>query len=81
MGSSPASLAAAPHYVADIYAADAYALHGAWNPLYAQEGPSRLVRGGAWSHDAPFALCSKRHMHCRPSVRYEIIGFRLVRER
>lgn len=68
-------------WVADIYAADAYARHGAWNPLYAQEGPSRLVRGGAWSHDAPFARCSKRHMHCRPSVRYDIIGFRLVRER
>ncbi|MDD3449933.1 MAG: SUMF1/EgtB/PvdO family nonheme iron enzyme [Gammaproteobacteria bacterium] len=67
-------------WVADIYAPDAYAKHQEWNPLYREEGPSRMVRGGSWSHESHFARCSKRHMHCRPSVRYDIIGFRLVRE-
>ncbi|MEO5343765.1 MAG: formylglycine-generating enzyme family protein [Gammaproteobacteria bacterium SHHR-1] len=67
-------------WVADIYAADAYSKHSRDNPLYSQQGPSRVVRGGAWSHAPHFARCSKRHMHCRPTVRYDIIGFRLVRE-
>lgn len=67
-------------WVADIYAADAYQKHDRINPLYMESGPSRVVRGGGWSHDSQFARCSKRHMHCRPSVRYDIIGFRLVRE-
>lgn len=67
-------------WVSDIYAADAYGKHTRDNPRFDEPGPSRLVRGGAWSHDGPFARCSKRHMHCRPSVRYDIIGFRLVRE-
>ena len=67
-------------WVSDIYAADAYSKHQRHNPRFDAPGPSRLVRGGAWSHDGHFARCSKRHMHCRPSVRYDIIGFRLVRE-
>ncbi|MCK9530600.1 MAG: formylglycine-generating enzyme family protein [Gammaproteobacteria bacterium] len=67
-------------WVADVYASDGYEKHTRLNPLFTDSGPSRLVRGGAWSHDAHFARCSKRHMHCRPSVRYDIIGFRLVRE-
>ncbi len=67
-------------WVEDIYASDAYSKHKKLNPLYRGMGPSRLVRGGAWSHESQFARCSKRHMHCRPSVRYDIIGIRLVRE-
>lgn len=67
-------------WVADVYASDSYEKHGRFNPLFTGTGPSLLVRGGAWSHDSQFARCSKRHMHCRPSVRYDIIGFRLVQE-
>lgn len=67
-------------WVADVYAFDGYAKHDRFNPLFTGNGPSRLVRGGSWSHDPHFARCSKRHMHCRPSVRYDIIGFRLVQE-
>jgi formylglycine-generating enzyme required for sulfatase activity len=37
-----------------------------------------VVRGGSWMHPDGFARCGKRHMHCRPSVRYDAIGFRLV---
>lgn len=67
-------------WVADIYAADAYKHHRRDNPLYQGNGPSRLLRGGGWSFEAPFLRCAKRRMHCRPSVRYDFIGLRLVRE-
>ena len=65
-------------WVADVYAADAYRQTGRNNPLYLGNGPSRVVRGGSWMHPDGFARCSKRHMHCRPSARYDAIGFRLV---
>lgn len=65
-------------WVADVYAADAYRQTGRDNPVYLGNGPSRVVRGGSWMHPDSFARCSKRHMHCRPSVRYDAIGFRLV---
>lgn len=67
-------------WVSDVYAADAYARHGRDNPHYLAAGPARLLRGGGWSHDAFFARCSKRHMHCRPTARFDFIGFRLVTE-
>lgn len=65
-------------WVADVYAADAYQQSGRNNPIYLGNGPSRVVRGGSWMHPDNFARCSKRHMHCRPSARYDAIGFRLV---
>ena len=67
-------------WVSDVYAADAYLHHEAENPHYQSSGPSRLLRGGAWSHDAAFARCTKRHMHCRPTARFDFVGFRLVLE-
>lgn len=67
-------------WVADVYASDAYLHHDRQAPRYTGSGPSRLLRGGAWSHDAAFARCSKRHMHCRPSARFDFVGFRLVLE-
>lgn len=65
-------------WVADVYAADAYRQLPRDNPLHLGAGPSRVVRGGSWMHPDGFARCGKRHMHCRPSVRYDAIGFRLV---
>lgn len=67
-------------WVSDVYAADAYTRHSRDNPQHISEGPARLLRGGAWSHDAFFARCSKRHMHCRPTARFDFVGFRLVME-
>ena len=67
-------------WVSDVYTADAYTRHARDNPHYQAEGPARLLRGGGWSHDAFFARCSKRHMHCRPSARFDFVGFRLVME-
>lgn len=67
-------------WVSDVYTADAYTRHPRDNPHYQAEGPARLLRGGGWSHDAFFARCSKRHMHCRPSARFDFVGFRLVME-
>lgn len=67
-------------WVSDVYAADAYERHDRQDPHYQAEGPARLLRGGGWSHDAFFARCSKRHMHCRPSARFDFVGLRLVME-
>jgi formylglycine-generating enzyme required for sulfatase activity len=67
-------------WVSDVYAADAYLRHDRADPHYQAEGPARLLRGGGWSHDAIFARCSKRHMHCRPTARFDFVGFRLVME-
>jgi len=67
-------------WVGDVYAADAYARHARDDPHYQAEGPARLLRGGGWSHDAFFARCAKRHMHCRPSARFDFVGVRLVME-
>lgn len=67
-------------WVSDVYASDAYLHHEAENPHYQASGPARLLRGGGWSHPAAFARCSKRHMHCRPSARFDFVGFRLVLE-
>ena len=67
-------------WVSDVYAADAYVSHPRDNPEYQAAGPSRLLRGGGWSHDAAFARCTKRHMHCRPTARFDFVGFRLVME-
>ena len=67
-------------WVSDVYAADAYLHHEAENPHYQASGPARLLRGGAWTHPAGFARCSKRHMHCRPTARFDFVGFRLVLE-
>ena len=67
-------------WVSDVYAADAYVRHARDNPHYQAAGPARLLRGGGWSHDAFFARCSKRHMHCRPTARFDFVGFRLVME-
>ena len=67
-------------WVSDVYAADAYERHAAENPHYQAAGPSRMLRGGAWSHPGSFARCSKRHMHCRPTARFDFVGFRLVLE-
>ena len=67
-------------WVSDIYAPDAYVHHRRDNPRHVADGPARLLRGGAWSHDAGFSRCSKRHMHCRPTARFDFVGFRLVLE-
>ncbi len=67
-------------WVSDVYAMDAYLHHQLDNPHYQASGPSRLLRGGAWSHDGAFSRCSKRHMHCRPTARFDFVGFRLVLE-
>ncbi|HQZ03687.1 MAG TPA: SUMF1/EgtB/PvdO family nonheme iron enzyme [Thauera sp.] len=67
-------------WVSDVYAADAYLHHEANNPHYQSSGAARLLRGGGWSHDAAFARCTKRHMHCRPTARFDFVGFRLVLE-
>ena len=67
-------------WVSDVYAADAYEHHAAENPHYQAAGPARMLRGGGWSHPGAFARCSKRHMHCRPSARFDFVGFRLVLE-
>ena len=67
-------------WVSDVYAADAYEQHAAENPHSQAAGPARMLRGGGWSHPGAFARCSKRHMHCRPSARFDFVGFRLVLE-
>lgn len=67
-------------WVSDVYSADAYLHHRRENPRHEGAGPARLLRGGGWSHAAFFARCSKRHMHCRPTARFDFVGFRLVME-
>lgn len=66
-------------WVEDVYAADAYGKHAAANPVYREAGPSRVLRGGGWSFEPESARCRTRRMNCRPSVRYDFVGLRLVR--
>jgi formylglycine-generating enzyme required for sulfatase activity len=33
-----------------------------------------------WVSDIHAPRCSKRHMHCRPTARFDFVGFRLVLE-
>src|SRR5574343_2004927 len=65
-------------WVFDIYAPDAYRRHNRDNPRHVADGPACLLRGGSWSHAAGFSRCSKRHMHCRPTARFDFVGFRRV---
>lgn len=65
-------------WVEDVYAADGYAKHASRDPVYREAGPSRVLRGGGWTFAAESSRCRTRRMNCRPSVRYDFVGLRVV---
>jgi formylglycine-generating enzyme required for sulfatase activity len=62
----------------DIYAKDAYSKHEKNNPIYANGGSSRVLRGGSWGNDPRRVRCADRSWD-NPGVRDGFLGFRLLR--
>ncbi|CAN2048739.1 formylglycine-generating enzyme [Candidatus Magnetomoraceae bacterium gMMP-13] len=62
----------------DIYSSSAYSKHQRSNPIYANSGSNRVIRGGSWDDYPRYVRCANRY--CRsPGYRYYYLGFRLVR--
>ncbi len=66
-------------WVADWYAADAFARGAARDPIGPVEGASRVLRGGVWD-DRDSGLRVTRRRRSRPESRYDFVGFRCVKE-
>ena len=45
----------------------------------AASGTNRVLRGGSWFDEAPYAAVANRSIYSNPSVRLNFIGFRVVR--
>jgi len=56
----------------------AYTSEAQVNPTGAEEGATRVVRGGDWLHSARYARSANRS-HETPATRVDNLGFRLVR--
>ncbi len=63
----------------DIFNDKAYTLHSRENPIYLTRGSERVVRGGSWRSRAEDLRCTCRYS-LRPAVRYNHVGFRLVKQ-
>ncbi len=62
----------------DVYNKDAYSKHQQKNPLYAEDGPFRVSRGGNWYYEPSNERCAYRHSDFRATDRAPHQGFRLV---
>ena len=65
-------------WVQDVYAWDAYGEHARKNPIYAESGSDRVIRGGSWLNSAGLVLCANRNDNA-PDNRYNNVGARLAR--
>ena len=61
----------------DTFHADAYQHHGRKNPVMADAGEDRVIRGGSWNLDAWSARCARRFTF-RADFMGPALGFRLV---
>ncbi|CAN2049772.1 formylglycine-generating enzyme [Candidatus Magnetomoraceae bacterium gMMP-1] len=62
----------------DIYSSDAYSKHQRYDPIYADSGSNRVIRGGSWYSDPRNVRCADRRYNS-PGHRNYGLGFRLVR--
>ncbi|CAN2041860.1 formylglycine-generating enzyme [Candidatus Magnetomoraceae bacterium gMMP-15] len=62
----------------DIYSSSAYSKHQRFNPIYANSGSDRVIRGGSWGDLPRGVRCANRY-DGSPGDRYLNVGFRLVR--
>ena len=62
----------------DIYAKGAYKKHTRNNPIYAQSGSNRVLRGGGWRGSPASVRCANRFWNT-PGNRDFLLGFRLLR--
>ena len=63
----------------DVYREDAYKSHIRENPVCAEGGTDRVIRGGSWNLDAWSVRCARRFSY-KPDFFGPGLGFRLVRE-
>jgi formylglycine-generating enzyme required for sulfatase activity len=74
-------------WVADTYRAYAYSKHERNNPLFREEGYTKVYRGGSWDSKQKYTRCGARSydiglQHWRlPPYRNNDLGFRLVRSK
>ncbi|CAN2041856.1 formylglycine-generating enzyme [Candidatus Magnetomoraceae bacterium gMMP-15] len=62
----------------DIYSSGAYNKHQRFNPIYANSGSYRVIRGGSWYFNPRGVRCANRHGYS-PGDGNDYLGFRLVR--
>ncbi|CAN2048731.1 formylglycine-generating enzyme [Candidatus Magnetomoraceae bacterium gMMP-13] len=62
----------------DIYSSEAYSKHQRSNPIYANSGSRRVIRGGGWGNSPGYVRCADRYSNS-PGRRFDGLGFRLVR--
>ena len=62
----------------DLYHKDAYGTHQRINPLNAEIGTCRVVRGGSWDYGARDVRCADRGLFVAQHRDFNL-GFRLVR--
>ncbi|CAN2050608.1 formylglycine-generating enzyme [Candidatus Magnetomoraceae bacterium gMMP-1] len=62
----------------DIYSSGAYNKHQRFNPIYANSGSNRVIRGGSWYFNPRGVRCANRHGYS-PGDGNDYLGFRLVR--
>ncbi|KPA16440.1 Sulphatase-modifying factor domain protein [Candidatus Magnetomorum sp. HK-1] len=63
----------------DIYHKDAYSKHAEKDPIYMDEGPGYVVRGGSWTHYPRLARSANRDYFLENKAA-NYIGLRLVKE-
>jgi formylglycine-generating enzyme required for sulfatase activity len=75
-------------WVADVYRGWAYRKHERSNPLFREEGHTKVYRGGSWDSKLKFARCAARSYELaydRPpnlnAYKSNDLGFRLVRSK
>jgi formylglycine-generating enzyme required for sulfatase activity len=64
-------------WCSDWYGADYYSSSRQTNPMGPSSGSYRVIRGGSWCNRARYCRVSIRGSNF-PSIRYDLIGFRLV---
>jgi formylglycine-generating enzyme required for sulfatase activity len=74
-------------WVADTYRSWAYSKHKRNNPLFREEGYTKVYRGGSWNSKQKYTRCAARSYEVvfgslmNPYYRKDDLGFRLVRSK
>ena len=66
-------------YVQYWYAGDIFIYHGQENPMYTDNGSSRIMRGGSWMNDAQRVRCVSRSIVIPGYTNTSYQGFRVIR--